>query len=94
MAQIRSPESVRTKRPVPWRMPPVGARRLSIRPRRHEVVRSAAHEAGKEAGHDVAAVVFERNRRHGHADIGREHADERVDITLPAAGKVPSVPNR
>src|SRR5215472_16846728 len=26
-AQIRSPLRVRTKRPVPWRMPPVGARR-------------------------------------------------------------------
>ena len=27
MAEIRSPLSVRTRRPVPWRMPPVGARR-------------------------------------------------------------------
>src|SRR5262249_39400656 len=27
MAPIRSPVRVRTKRPVPWRMPPVGARR-------------------------------------------------------------------
>jgi serine/threonine protein kinase len=27
IAQIRSPVRVRTKRPVPWRMPPMGARR-------------------------------------------------------------------
>ena len=56
-------------------------RRLPIRPRRHEVVRSAAHETGADASHDVAAVVFEGNGRHGHADIGGEQGDQRVDIT-------------
>src|SRR5262249_875715 len=51
----------------------VGAERgLAIRSRRHEVVRSAAHEAGAEARDNVAAVVFERNGRHGHADVACE----------------------
>ena len=50
-------------------------RRLTIRPRRHEVVLSAADDAGAEAGHDVAAVVFEGNGRHGHADIGGPRSD-------------------
>jgi hypothetical protein len=64
-------------------------RRLPIRPRRHEVVRSAAQQTGAEAGDDVAAVVFERNRRHGHADIGGEQGDQRVDITgLPCANEL------
>ena len=63
-------------------------RRLPIRPRRHEVVGSAAHETGAEAGHDVAAVVFEGNGRHGHPDIGGEQGDQRVDITrLPCANE-------
>src|SRR5262249_23391184 len=56
-------------------------RRLTVRPRRHEVVRSVAHETGTEARHDVAAAVLEGNGRHGHADIGGEQGDQRVDIT-------------
>ena len=64
-------------------------RRLPIRPRRHEVVRSAAQETGAEAGHDVAAVVFERYGRHGHADIGGEQGHQGVDITrLPCANEL------
>jgi hypothetical protein len=55
-------------------------RRLTIRPRRHEVMRSAAEDAGAEAGHDVAALVFEGNWWHGDADIGGEQGDQRVDI--------------
>ena len=36
---------------------------------RHEVICPArAEDAGVEAGHDVAAVLFERNWRHGHGD--------------------------
>ena len=34
-------------------------RRLTIRPRRHEVVPPAAHDAGAETGNDLAAVIFE-----------------------------------
>jgi hypothetical protein len=60
----------------------VGAEcRLTVRARRHEVVRSAAHETRAEAGHDVAAVVFERNRWHGHADISGEQGHQRIDVS-------------
>jgi hypothetical protein len=56
-------------------------RRLAIRPRRYEVISPALLEnPGVEVGHDVATVVFERNRRHGDDDIGGEQGDQRVDI--------------
>src|SRR6266542_1909001 len=56
-------------------------RRLAIRPRRHEIKRPArAEDAGVEAGHDVAALVFEGNGRHRDEDIGGEQGDQRVDI--------------
>lgn len=64
-------------------------RRLTIRPGRHEVVQSAAHDARAEAGHDVATVVFEGNGWHGDADIGSEQGDQRVNITgLPCANEL------
>jgi hypothetical protein len=64
-------------------------RRLTIRPRRHEVVPSAANEGRAEAADDVAAVVFERNWWHGDADIGGEQGNQRVDITgLPCANEL------
>jgi hypothetical protein len=64
-------------------------RRLTIRSRRHEIVPSAANEAGAEAGHDVSAVVFERDWWHGDADIGGEQGHQRVDITgLPGANEL------
>ena len=63
-------------------------RRLTSRARRHEVVPPAADEAGEEAAHDVAALVLQRNWRHGDADIGGEQGDQRVDITgLPCANE-------
>jgi hypothetical protein len=55
-------------------------RRLPIRARRHEVVRSAAQETGAEPRHDVAAVVFKGNGRHRDADIGGEQVHQRIDI--------------
>src|SRR6185369_8226269 len=47
-------------------------RRLPIRPRRHEVVRPAAHDTGEEARDNVPAVVFERNGRHRDTDVDGE----------------------
>ena len=56
-------------------------RQLTIRPRRHEVIsRTAPEDAGVEAGHDVAAVVFEGNWWHGDEDIGGEQGDQCVDV--------------
>ena len=56
-------------------------RQLTVRPCRHEVICPArAKDAGVEAGHHVAAVLFEGNRWHGHGDIGGEQRDQRVDI--------------
>src|SRR3981081_531770 len=60
-------------------------RQLTIRPRRHEVIsRTSAEVAGIEAGHDVAALVFEGYWWHGYADIGGEQRDKCFDI----AGRV------
>jgi hypothetical protein len=56
-------------------------RRLTIRPRRYEIVPSAAQQAGAEAGDDIAAVVFEGDWWHRDAHIGSEQGDQRVDIT-------------
>src|SRR6266545_2020430 len=56
-------------------------RRLTVGSRRHEVnplVR--VEDAGEEAGHDVAALVFEGNRWHGDVDIVGEQGDQRVEI--------------
>jgi hypothetical protein len=39
-----------------------------------------AEDAGEEAGHDVAALVFEGNRWHGDEDIVDEQGDQRVQI--------------
>src|ERR1700687_2686640 len=60
----------------------VGAEsQLTIRPRRHEVIsRTAAEDAGVEAGYDVAALVFEGYWWHGYADIGGEQRDKRLDV--------------
>ncbi len=56
-------------------------RRLTIGSRRHEVMRSArADDAGVEAGHGVAALVFEGNWWHGDEDVGGEQGEQRVDI--------------
>ena len=64
-------------------------RRLPIRPRRHEVVPSAAHDEVAEAGDDVAAVVFEGKWRHRDADVGGEQGNQRVDVSgLPRANEV------
>jgi len=65
-------------------------RRLTISSRRHEVIPPAgAEEVGVEAGHEVAALVFEGNRWHGDEDIGGEQGDQRVDIAgLVRAGEL------
>src|SRR5262249_50094116 len=64
-------------------------RRLTIRPGRHEVMSAAAHEGDEEAGHDVATLVFEGNGRHGDADLGGKHGDQRVDIAgLPCTNEL------
>src|SRR5262245_25473467 len=65
-------------------------RRLTIRSRRHEVIRPArAEEAGVEAGHEVAALVFEGNGWHGDGNIGGEQGDQRVDIAGPVRADEP-----
>src|SRR5262245_42730600 len=64
-------------------------RRLRIRAGRPGCAGPAAHESGEEAGHDVAAVVFEGNRWHRNADISGEQVDQRVDIAgLPYANEL------
>ena len=56
-------------------------RRLAIGARRHEVKPSArAEDAGEQAGHDVAAMVFKGDRWHEEADIGAKQGDQRVEI--------------
>jgi hypothetical protein len=56
-------------------------RRLTIGSRRHEVNPPArAEDAGEEAGHDVAALVFEGNRWHGEVDVVGDQGDQRVQI--------------
>jgi hypothetical protein len=39
-----------------------------------------ADDAGVEAGHDVATLVFEGKWRHGDRDVCGEQGDQRVDI--------------
>ena len=56
-------------------------RRLTVRAGRHEVVLAAsAEEEGAEAGHDIAALVFERHGWHGHEDVVRQQGNQRVEI--------------
>ncbi len=56
-------------------------RRLTIRSGRHEVIPPArAEEAGVEAGHEVAALVLERNGWHGSVNIVGEQGNQRIDI--------------
>src|SRR5262249_40558523 len=58
-------------------------RRLPVRPRRHEVVRSAGQETGGETGHDVSAVIFERDGRHRYTGIGGGHGGQRGELPPP-----------
>jgi hypothetical protein len=52
-------------------------------------MRSSAHDDAAEACHDIAAVVFEGNGWHGHADVGGEQGDQCVDIAgLPCPNEV------
>jgi hypothetical protein len=95
MAQIRSPVRVSTYRPVPWRMPAGAAqvspeRRLAVGSRRDEVESAArAEKAGAEAGHDVAAFVFEGHRWHGDEHVVCQKGHQRVEIDgLPRTGEL------
>ena len=55
--------------------------RLTVRAGRHEVVAAAsAEKEGAEAGHHVAALVFEGHRRHGHEDVVGQQGHQRVEI--------------
>jgi len=64
-------------------------RRLAVGSRRHELEPAAgAEQAGAEAGHHVAALVFEGHRRHRHEDVVRQEGHQRVEIGgLPRAGE-------
>jgi len=56
-------------------------RRLTVGSRRDEIKPSArAKDAGAQAGHDVAALVFEGNRWHGDKDFIRQKGHQRVEI--------------
>ena len=86
MAQIRSPASVRTMRPTPWR--------TSVGPRRYapnagcplalvgdEVKPPAgAEQVGEEARHHVSALVLERHRWHRDEDVVSQQGHHRVEV--------------
>ncbi len=56
-------------------------RRLTVCAGRHEVVLAAsAEKEGTEAGHDIAALVFEGHGRHGHEDVVGQQGNQRVEI--------------
>src|SRR6266567_3412711 len=56
-------------------------RRLTVRAGRHEVVIAAsAEQEGTEAGHDIAALVFEGHGRHRHEDVVGQQGNQRVEI--------------
>src|SRR5215211_7875081 len=62
-------------------------RRLTVGSRPHEVEPPArAEQAGAEAGHDVAALVFEGHWWHRAEDVVRQKGHQRVEIGgLPRA---------
>ena len=56
--------------------------RLTISPRRHQVIRSArVEEAGTEAGNDVSALVLERHRWHRDKHVVGEESHEHVKFS-------------
>ncbi len=56
-------------------------RRLAVGSRPYEVEPSArVEEVGKEAGHDVSALVFERHRWHRDENVVRQKGHQRVEI--------------
>jgi hypothetical protein len=65
-------------------------RRLAVGARRHQVEPAArAEQAGAEAGHDVAAFVFEGHRRHRHEDVAGPQGHQRTEIGgLPGADEL------